>query len=243
VVSVEGIMGSYFWQAIKEVQEEEDKRIFEILKNCPGGKNIKFESSVQIKLGPHVKLMKNNMNKDNIENLFQVPKLTAQIGYAIGDCSLGKILVAGTEDQCIQALHLGDTEDEVMQLFREQFKNSTRVKASIDLSDIIKYVDNPLKYSEMSSEFKLGKYDSGTELQNLVLKTLRGVPAGTIISYKELADKIGKPTAVRAVANACGNNNIAVLIPCHRVVRNNGDISGYRWGAERKSILLKKEGY
>lgn len=236
-------MANFFWRAIQEVQELEDRRLFEILENYPGGKNIKFESSVQIKLPPQTKLMLMKDNMDNIKNLFQVPKLTAQIGYAIGECSLGKMLVAGTEDHCIQALHLGDTEDELMQLFREQFKNFTRVKASIDLSHLIRYVDNPLKYSEMLPGFKLGRYDNGTELQNLVLKTLREVPAGTIISYKELAEKIGRPTARRAVANACGNNNIAVLIPCHRVVRSNGDISGYRWGVERKNILLKKEGY
>jgi AraC family transcriptional regulator of adaptative response/methylated-DNA-[protein]-cysteine methyltransferase len=81
----------------------------------------------------------------------------------------------------------------------------------------------------------------GTAFQERVWQALRKIPPGTTISYADLAERIGSPKAVRAVAQACGANRIAVAIPCHRVVRRDGDISGYRWGVERKRELLKRE--
>ncbi|ETF00818.1 methylated-DNA--protein-cysteine methyltransferase [Advenella kashmirensis W13003] len=81
----------------------------------------------------------------------------------------------------------------------------------------------------------------GTAFQERVWQALREIPAGTTASYGDIAARIGAPTAVRAVAQACGANRIAVAIPCHRVVRRDGDISGYRWGVERKRALLEKE--
>ena len=81
----------------------------------------------------------------------------------------------------------------------------------------------------------------GTAFQQRVWQALQKVPAGKTVSYSELAERIGSPKAVRAVAGACAANRLAVAIPCHRVVRNDGDISGYRWGVERKRALLKRE--
>lgn len=176
--------------------------------------------------------------------MFQVPKSIAQISYAITNCSLGLMLVAATQDNCIQAIHFGDTIGEVKCLFEKQYWYNLRVEAPIDLSNLVKYVDNPLKYSPMLSEFKLGMYDKNcTTLQAKVLRLILETPAGTTISYSELAQKAGLPNSSRAVANACGSNNIAVLIPCHRVIRSDGNISGYRWGQWRKKALLDKEGY
>lgn len=228
-----------------------------------GGKNFQYHSSFYIKLGNmaheilHQQISKMNaeidaqvvaaLDKAKAEleaEVFTVPKLTAQIGYAIGTCSLGKFLVAATEDGSIQGLHLGDTEDELMEALRDQFRNFTRVNAKIDLSSLALYLDNPLKHSQILPHFKLGNYDStGTDLQRKVLRALREIPAGKVLSYSELATKIGSPTAVRAVASACSLNNIAVLIPCHRVIQKSGAWGGYRWGMERKKLLLKKEGY
>lgn len=229
------------------------------LNNTPGGKNFEYHSSFYIKLGnmahnvlheqicaqidAQVFAALDKAKADLEKEMFSVPRLTAQIGYAIGTCSLGKFVVAATEDGCIQGLHLGETEDEVMLLLREQFKNSTRVKAPIDLSGLTMYLDHPLKHSQMLPHFKLGKYDVGTEFQRKVLRNLRDIPAGKVLSYSELAIKIGSPTAVRAVANACSLNNIAVLVPCHRVTQKSGAWGGYRWGQERKKLLLKKEGH
>jgi AraC family transcriptional regulator of adaptative response/methylated-DNA-[protein]-cysteine methyltransferase len=81
----------------------------------------------------------------------------------------------------------------------------------------------------------------GTVFQERVWQALREIPPGTTVSYAEIAQRIGSPRAVRAVAQACGANPIAVAIPCHRVVRRDGDISGYRWGVERKRELLQRE--
>ncbi|MNJ73403.1 Bifunctional transcriptional activator/DNA repair enzyme Ada [compost metagenome] len=81
----------------------------------------------------------------------------------------------------------------------------------------------------------------GTAFQERVWQALREVPAGSRVSYTDIAERIGAPKAVRAVAMACAANHIAVAIPCHRVVRRDGDISGYRWGVERKQQLLKRE--
>lgn len=232
-----------------------------------GGKDIKYHSSFTIKLGKmnhnilqeqisaQIAEINNRIDEQviaaldsakevlELEALFRVPKLVAQIGYAIGTCALGKFIVAASENGRIEGLHFGDSEDEVMALFREQFKNNTRVKAPIDLSGLTTYLDNPLKHSQMLPHFKLGDYAVGTELQRKVLQALRDIPAGQVLSYSELAQKIGSPTAVRAVATACSMNNIAVLVPCHRVIQKSGAWGGYRWGMERKKLLLKKEGY
>jgi len=83
---------------------------------------------------------------------------------------------------------------------------------------------------------------SGTEFQRTVWTALRRVPSGTTVTYAELAREIGAPSAYRAVANACGDNRIAVLVPCHRVVRTDGGMGGYKWGVERKRRLLEREG-
>jgi AraC family transcriptional regulator of adaptative response/methylated-DNA-[protein]-cysteine methyltransferase len=81
----------------------------------------------------------------------------------------------------------------------------------------------------------------GTVFQRKVWQALRGIPVGKTASYADIARRIGSPKAVRAVAGACAANNIAVAIPCHRVIRNDGNVSGYRWGAERKRVLLDRE--
>ena len=81
----------------------------------------------------------------------------------------------------------------------------------------------------------------GTAFQRRVWKALQQIPPGSTVSYSDIANKIGMPKAVRAVAQACGANNLAVAIPCHRVVKNDGSLSGYRWGVERKRALLERE--
>jgi AraC family transcriptional regulator of adaptative response/methylated-DNA-[protein]-cysteine methyltransferase len=92
------------------------------------------------------------------------------------------------------------------------------------------------------TELKIPLDVEGTAFQQVVWKALRGIPAGSTVSYAELARRVGKPAAVRAVANACGANDLAIAIPCHRVIRSDGSLGGYRWGLERKRALLALEG-
>ena len=172
---------------------------------------------------------------------FNIPKLTAAVGYTITDCYLGKMLVAMTEDSHIRSISLGATEEEVILDFRKLFNRHT-VRASIDLSRLLKYIENPVVNDDIVSEFKLEPFSVGTGFQHDVWRILRSIPIGSTISYSEIAKKMGRPNSARAVAKACASNNIAILVPCHRVIRNDGALSGYHWGVEKKKALLQKEG-
>jgi AraC family transcriptional regulator of adaptative response/methylated-DNA-[protein]-cysteine methyltransferase len=103
------------------------------------------------------------------------------------------------------------------------------------VSQVVGFVEAPGLGLELPLDVR------GTAFQQRVWQALREVPAGSTVSYTEIARRIGAPTAVRAVAHACGANALAVAIPCHRVVRNDGGLSGYRWGVERKRALLQRE--
>lgn len=164
----------------------------------------------------------------------------AEIFYALSSCMLGRALVAATE-KGICAVLLGDDDaaltDELARLFP---------KAALDvadpgsdyhrwISDIVAFLDVP------DGAFALPLDIQGTVFQERVWRTLMTIPAGTTVSYRELAEAIGAPRAVRAVARACASNKIAVVIPCHRVVRTDGSLSGYRWGVARKQALLDRE--
>ena len=107
------------------------------------------------------------------------------------------------------------------------------------LTPILKYIEQPSTQARGLLDLPLDV--QGTIFQQRVWKALRDIPVGETRSYSEVAQKIGQPKAVRAVASACAGNEIAVLIPCHRVVRSNGELSGYRWGIDRKAELLKRE--
>jgi AraC family transcriptional regulator of adaptative response/methylated-DNA-[protein]-cysteine methyltransferase len=162
----------------------------------------------------------------------------AVIRFAIGQCSLGAILVAQSH-RGICAIMLGDDPDMLLRDLQDQFSRAQLVGGDVAferlVAQVIGFVEAPSVGLNLPLDVR------GTAFQERVWQALRDVPAGTTVSYGQIAEWIGAPTAVRAVAQACGANRIAVAIPCHRVVRRDGDISGYRWGVERKRQLLERE--
>lgn len=161
-----------------------------------------------------------------------------QLRFAIGKCSLGAILVAAS-DKGIAAILLGDDPEALVRDLEERFPKSELIGGDQKFEDVvartIALIEAP------GSAFDLPLDVRGTAFQHRVWQALREIPVGSTLSYSELAERIGLPKAVRAVAAACAANRIAVAIPCHRVVRNDGGLSGYRWGVERKRELLSRE--
>ncbi len=162
----------------------------------------------------------------------------SRIRFAIGQCSLGAILVAQSE-RGICAILLGDDPEELIRDLEERFPNASLIGGDRDFEDLVAKVVGFVEAPNLGLDLPLDV--RGTAFQERVWQALRDIPAGQTVSYSELAEKIGSPNAVRAVAGACAANKIAVAIPCHRVVRRDGDLSGYRWGVERKSALLARE--
>lgn len=155
---------------------------------------------------------------------------------ALGQSSLGQVLVAQSA-KGICAILLGDSEQELLADLQERFANAEfkRQPTLPELQKVIAFIEQP------SSPLELAINMQGTEFQQRVWKALCTIPLGETRSYKSLATQLGKPDAVRALASACAANPIALAIPCHRVVRSDGGLSGYRWGVERKRELLKRE--
>jgi AraC family transcriptional regulator of adaptative response/methylated-DNA-[protein]-cysteine methyltransferase len=162
-----------------------------------------------------------------------------KIRFAVGECSLGAILVASSA-RGVCAILLGDDADALARELQERFPHASLIggdKAFEALvAQVVGFVETP------RSEWKLPVELRGTAFQKRVWQALRKIPAGKTVTYSELAERIGAPKAVRAVAGACAANVLAVAIPCHRVVRKTGDLSGYRWGVDRKHALLLREG-
>lgn len=166
--------------------------------------------------------------------------MDAEIGicYVITQCSLGMILVA-TSSRGICAILLGDNEQKLLQELTDMFPQSritcgnTRIEHLAE--KIAEFIEIPLRDIDLPLDIQ------GTKFQQKVWQTLREIPAGTTVSYSEIARLIGAPKSVRAVASACAANKLAVAIPCHRAIRSDGKISGYRWGIKRKHDLLDKE--
>ncbi len=163
--------------------------------------------------------------------------MTNIISYAISTCSLGTILVAnkGSDVCCII---LGDNQKILLKELHARFPKAEFLES--DSSKIVNHVADFVEHP--SSKWSLPLDLQGTPFQKSVWKALQKIPAGKTATYLDIATKIGQPKAVRAVAQACGANPVAVAIPCHRVVRSDGGLSGYRWGVERKAELLKREG-
>ena len=162
----------------------------------------------------------------------------ADIRFAIGQCSLGAILVACSE-KGICAITLGDEPEALVHDLQDRFPNANLIGGDAGFEQLVARVVGFVEAPRIGLDLPLDL--RGTAFQQRVWKALRKVPAGRTVSYAEIARRIGEPKAVRAVAQACGANKIAVAIPCHRVVKNDGGLSGYRWGVERKRALLEKE--
>ena len=160
------------------------------------------------------------------------------IEFTIGQCSLGCILIAASATGLCAVL-MGNDADGLLQALHDRFPraqiSSARRSFKKLSNQVIAQVERPGSAIDLPLDVR------GTAFQHQVWQALRGIPSGATVSYAELAARIGKPKAVRAVASACAANPIAVLIPCHRVVGTNGALSGYRWGVERKRALLARE--
>lgn len=162
----------------------------------------------------------------------------AVIRFAIAACSLGALLVAST-DKGVCAILLGDDAEMLLRDLQDRFPQADLRGAEPDyeqtVAKVIGLVETPALGLDLPLDVR------GTAFQQRVWQALHDIPAGKTASYTEIAQRIGAPKAVRAVAGACAANALAVAIPCHRVVRNDGALSGYRWGIERKRALLDKE--
>jgi AraC family transcriptional regulator of adaptative response/methylated-DNA-[protein]-cysteine methyltransferase len=162
----------------------------------------------------------------------------AEIRFAVGECSLGAILVAQSQ-RGICAILLGADPEALLRELQDQFPRAHFIggEAGFErlVAEVVGFVETPSIGLDLPLDVR------GTAFQERVWQALREIPPGVTAIYADIAARIGSPRAVRAVAQACGANRIAVAIPCHRVVRRDGDISGYRWGVERKRELLRRE--
>ncbi|MBI3434926.1 MAG: bifunctional DNA-binding transcriptional regulator/O6-methylguanine-DNA methyltransferase Ada [Proteobacteria bacterium] len=160
------------------------------------------------------------------------------IRFAIGECSLGSILVAATA-KGVCAILMGDDPDALARDLQDRFARAEFVGGddAFDamVAKVVGLVEQPSRGLDLPLDIR------GTAFQQRVWQALRDIPAGETAGYSDIAARIGHPKAVRAVAQACAANNLAVAIPCHRVVRTDGALSGYRWGVERKRALLDHE--
>lgn len=162
------------------------------------------------------------------------------IQFAVGHCSLGAFLVAATE-RGVCAVYLGDEPGALVIDLERRFPEADLTCAGRAFEITVAQVVALLETQSGDTQVALPLDIRGTVFQERVYQALRRVPAGETITYSELARRIGLPKAARAVASACAKNNLAVLVPCHRVVRADGSLSGYRWGVERKRALLLRE--
>jgi AraC family transcriptional regulator, regulatory protein of adaptative response / methylated-DNA-[protein]-cysteine methyltransferase len=162
----------------------------------------------------------------------------SRIFYAIRETHLGWLLVAATETG-VCAIEFGDSQPALDDSLRSRFPQAEIIAGHPVyenwVQSILAYLDRPQLGLDLPLDIR------GTAFQRQVWQALQQIPRGKTASYTEIARRIGRPKAVRAVAQACAANKIALAIPCHRVVRSNGDLSGYRWGVERKRKLIEKE--
>ncbi|HEV7329393.1 MAG TPA: bifunctional DNA-binding transcriptional regulator/O6-methylguanine-DNA methyltransferase Ada [Bosea sp. (in: a-proteobacteria)] len=161
-----------------------------------------------------------------------------EIRFAVGQTSLGAILVASST-KGVASILLGDDPDGLVRNLQDRFPKAQLIGMDREYEALIArvcgFVENPGLGLDLPLDVR------GTAFQRRVWQALRAIPVGERVSYSEVARRIGSPNALRAVAGACAANNLAVAIPCHRVVRNHGALSGYAWGVERKRSLLDRE--
>ena len=161
-----------------------------------------------------------------------------EIRFAVGECSLGSILVASSE-RGVCAISLGDDPDALARDLQDRFPRANLIHGDAGfeqlVAQVVGFVEAPALGLALPLDIR------GTAFQQRVWQALRRIPAGSTASYAEIANRIGSPKSARAVAQACATNALAVAIPCHRVVRSDGALAGYRWGVPRKKALLERE--
>ena len=161
-----------------------------------------------------------------------------EIRFAVGETTHGSILVASST-KGVAAILLGDDPDALARDLQDRFPKATLIGADAGyeavVAKVVGFVESPYAGLELPLDVR------GTAFQQRVWQALRDIPFGRTSSYTEVAERIGHPSATRAVASACAANKLAIAIPCHRVVRNDGALSGYAWGVERKRAILDRE--
>lgn len=161
-----------------------------------------------------------------------------EIKFAVGQTSLGAILVASSA-KGVASILLGDDPDALVRDLQDRFPRARLIGADREyealIARVVGFVENPGVGLDLPLDVR------GTAFQRRVWQALQEIPVGERVTYSEIARRIGAPSSARAVAGACAANNLAVAIPCHRVVRNDGALSGYAWGVERKRALLDRE--
>ena len=162
----------------------------------------------------------------------------ARIEFALAQCALGALLVARSA-RGVCAIALGDTPEPLLRELQDRFPRAELVGGDAAFEQLVAQVVGFIEAPNLGLDLPLDI--RGTAFQQRVWEALRKIPAGQTVSYAQLAQRIGMPSASRAVARACAANTLAVAIPCHRVVRSDGALSGYRWGVERKRALLLRE--
>ena len=165
--------------------------------------------------------------------------IDTEIRFAVGQCSLGSVLVAQSA-KGVCAILLGDDADVLVRDLQDRFPQAILVGGDIafeqTVAKVIGFIEKPARGLDLPLDVR------GTAFQQRVWAALRQIPIGSTVTYAEIASRVGAPNGARAVAQACGANALAVAIPCHRVVRTDGSLSGYRWGVSRKKSLLTREG-
>ena len=166
-------------------------------------------------------------------------KSAENITYALAPSRLGLVLVA-TSEKGVCAILIDDSPEALRDDVKRRFSHATVTEDSRRLGNVaaavVRFIESPASRLDVALDIR------GSSFQKRVWGTLRAIPAGLTASYADVAGRLNAPTAVRAVAGACAANPLAVAIPCHRVVRSDGGLSGYRWGVARKEALLRAEG-
>jgi len=161
-----------------------------------------------------------------------------KISYTIADSELGRVLVAATE-RGISAVYLGDRDSDLTAALREEYPRaeirSSAGEHSKWVGDIVRHLAGSNQRLDLPTDVV------ATAFQRRVWEALRAIPMGATRTYSEVASSIGQPSAIRAVGHACATNPVSIVVPCHRVVRTDGTLGGYRWGLGRKKLLLERE--
>ena len=212
-------------RALREQLGDEQRSVTEAIYEAGYNSNSRFYETAGQRLGM-------------LPKAYKAGGAGATIRFALGECSLGAILVAQSE-KGICAILLGDDPEALLHELQDQFPKASLIGGDSEferlVAEVVGFVEAP------SIGLALPLDVQGTGFQERGWQALRELPAGSRGSYTDIAERIGAPKAMRAVAQACAANRIAVAIPCHRVVRRDGDVSGYRWGVERKVQLLTRE--
>jgi len=161
-----------------------------------------------------------------------------KIGYSIAKSVLGKVLVAAT-DRGVSAVYLGDAEAKLVQELKDEYPRAELVPADDSFERWVKEIVQRVEGKPPRIELPLDL--QATAFQRRVWQELQRIPAGTTRTYSQVARALGNPKAVRAVARACATNPVSIVVPCHRVIREDGNLAGYRWGLSRKEQLLAQE--